>query len=263
MKRLIKTGLLAGLAFAATTLVTERTADACEETQDQCATLVDPTDPTVTYHSQTTVSYATTNSNCGCSAALVLPAGDVAGTVFVDAAGNPAQDFCGAGFHGPTGIALQKAFQSLPLSGAVLAAVGAGGVASGAGGYIVSKIVNNPNHQSPTAIVTAQINFGPGGSVSVDNKHQAAAPVAACTDCSLTPFTANCIAAAQASTLFDAPVPYRTACARTDAVELLGLDQPPDEDGGGCSVPGGRGSIGGLLLVMVGLAFSVVRRRRS
>jgi hypothetical protein len=257
----IKTGMLGALAFVAVTLVTERQADACEDTQDQCATLVDPTDPTVTYHSQTTVGYATPNTNCGCSAALVVPAGEVVATVFVDAAGNPTTDFCGAGFHEPTQVALQAAFPGLPLSNAALAAVAAGGVNAGAGGYIVSKIVNNPNHEAPTAIVTAQINFGPGGTVTVDNKHQAAAPVQACTDCALTPFTANCLAAQQASTLFGGgPVPYRAVCARTDAVDHLGLDQPEDE-AGGCSVPG-RGSVGGLLLVMVGLALAIVRRQR-
>jgi hypothetical protein len=264
MKRIIKIGMFGVLALS-TTFAVERTAEACQQSQDQCATLVDPNDPNVTYHSQTTVSYATTNPNCGCSSAVSLanlPSAQVTATVFVDGSGNPTSSFCGAGINGPTTTALQTAFPTLALSNAALGAVSAGGVIPNQNGYIVSRIVNNPTHASPAAIVTAQINFQADGSITVDNTHQGAKTVAACTDCSATPFTANCLAAQNALTYFDGAVPYRAACARTDAVELLGLDQPPDDSTGGCSVPGGRGSVGGLLVVMLGLGFAM-RVRRS
>jgi MYXO-CTERM domain-containing protein len=264
MKQIIKTAMVGALALVAT-LAAERDAAACQQSQDQCATLVDPNDPTVTYHSQTTVSYATTNPNCGCSSALSLanlpPEAQVTATVFVNNAGTPTKSFCGAGINGPTTTALQNAFPGLGLSNAALAAVSAGGVIPNQNGFIVSRIVNNPDHASPAAIVTAQINFGPDGSIEVDNTHQGAVPVAACTDCAATPFTANCIAAQNALTYFDGAVPYLAACAKTDAVALLGLDQPIEDTDGGCSVPG-KGSAGGLLVVFLGLGLAT-RKRRS
>jgi hypothetical protein len=263
MKRIIETGLFGAFALAAT-LAAPREAAACQETQDQCATLVDPTDPTVTYHSQSTVSYPTTDENCGCSSALSLatlpPAAQVTATLFVNNQGTPTKSFCGAGINGPTTTALQTAFPGLGLSNAALAAVASGGVIPNQAGFIVSRIVNNPDHASPAAVVTAQINFGADGSIEVDNTHQGARPITACTDCAATPFTANCIAAQNAVNYFDGAVPYLAACANTDAVALLGLDPPTEDTDGGCSVPG-RGSAG-LLVILIGLGIAT-RRRRS
>src|SRR4029079_3085698 len=139
-----------------------------------------------------------------------------------------------------TTTAFQNALAGVQWSNAVLNAVSTAGVPGGQPGYGIWK-GNTPSGTFDGVAGVAQVNFGPGGSVTVDPTHQAIANINVnqCTDCSVSPFARACVAIQNVRAQLDASVyAIKLACAHTDAPQLLGL--PPDdglevEQEGGCT----------------------------
>jgi MYXO-CTERM domain-containing protein len=263
------TGILGVVTFAALTLGIERDADACNTIppENDCSVTRDGAYIYYARLLQTVQTSASPNQNCGCGQALGnLPAGAsvVAAGVF-DLGGNSTSAFCGGGTNAQTTAAFQTALGGVTWSNAVLNAVSTSGVPGGQPTYGIWKVqTSTAEFDGVTGV--AQVNFGPGGSVTVDPQHQAIASINArqCTDCSTTPFARACIATQTARPQLDFSLyAVMIACARTDAVALLGLTLDGEIDGessGGCSASGGPASA--LLFGLVGVALAIGRARR-
>src|SRR5262249_41148727 len=135
---------------------------------------------------RTVTTSASPMQNCGCGQALGnLPAGaSVVGAGLFDLNGNTTSAFCGSGTNAATTTAFQSALGGVAWSNAVLNAVSTSGVIGGQNGYGVWKVYT-PNGQFDGVTGVAQVNFGPGGTVTLDPQHQAIASInaAQCTDC--------------------------------------------------------------------------------
>jgi MYXO-CTERM domain-containing protein len=269
MRQIVGTGILGAVAFTALIMGAERDAGACNTIppENDCSVTRDGTYVYYARLLQTVQTSASPMQNCGCGQAL----GDLPGSASVVAAGvfdlggNATSAFCGGGTNAQTTAAFQTALSGVTWSNAVLNAVSSSGVPGGQLAYGIWK-VQTPTGAFDGVTGVAQVNFEPGGSVTVDPQHQAVASINAsqCTDCSTNPFARACIATQTARpqldfTLFAAKV----ACARTDAVALLGLTLDDEADGeqGGCSARAG-GPASALLLGLVGVALAIGRARR-
>jgi MYXO-CTERM domain-containing protein len=277
MRQNIVTGILGTAAFAALALGVQHDADACNTIppENNCSVTHDGA---YTYYARSLVTVTTSGSqNCGCGQSLGnLPSGaSVVGAGVFDPNGNTTSAFCGGGTNAATTAAFQNALGGVTWSNAVLNAISSRGVVGGQAGFGVWKI-STPNGQFDGVVGVAQVNFGPGGTVTVDPQHQAVANinVAQCADCSVTPNTAACIATQRARSQLDGGLSTfatNIACARTDAVDMLGLtldgkiksESDGEESDGGCSATRSAGPTAALLLglVGVGLAFGRARRR--
>lgn len=276
MRQIIVTGILGTAAFAALALGVQDDADACSTIppENNCAVTHDGA---YTYYARSLQTVTTSGStNCGCGQALGnLPTGaSVVGAGLFDPNGNNTSAFCGGGTNAATTGAFQSALGGVTWSNAVLNAISTRGVAGGQAGYGIWKIYT-PDGRFDGVAGVAQVNFGPGGTVTVDPQHQAVASinVAQCTDCSVNPSAAACIAIQTARSQLDQTPLFaaKIACASTDAVTMLGLtpngeiksESDGGESDGGCSATRGPGPTAALLLglVAVGLAFGRARRR--
>ena len=271
MRQIIGAGILGVVAFAALTLGVEHDADACNTIppENDCSVTHDGQ---YTYYArllQTVQTSASPTQNCGCGQALGnLPAGAsvVAAGVF-DLGGNATSSFCGGGTNAQTTAAFQTALSGVAWSNAVLNAVSTSGVPGGQPVYGIWK-VQTPTGAFDGVAGVAQVNFGAGGTVTLDPQHQAIASINAsrCPDCSTNPFARACVATQTARpqldfTLFAAKV----ACARTDAVAMLGLTLDGEiagESGGGCSTSHGGVPAVALLFGLVGVVLAIGRARR-
>lgn len=275
MRRIIVTGILGSAVFAALALGAHHDADACSTIppQNNCGVTHDGG---FTYYARSLQTVTTSGStNCGCGQSLGnLPAGaSVVGGGLFDANGNTTSAFCGTGTNAATTSAFQTALGGVTWSNAVLNAISTHGVVGGQSGYGVWKI-STPDGQFDGVVGVAQVNFGAGGTVTVDPTHQAVANVnvAQCADCSLTPSNAACIAIQnarlqldQGQSLFAAKI----ACATTSAVDMLGLTpdgeikgESDGEADGGCSATRSAGPTVALILGLVGIGLVFGRARR-
>jgi hypothetical protein len=271
MRQIFGTAICGVIAFAAITVGVERSSDACNTIppENDCAVTHDGTTVYYARRLQTVQTSASPSQNCGCGQALGnLPAGaSVVSAGVYDLNGNATAAFCGGGTNAQTTAAFQNALGGVTWSNAVLNAVSTAGVLGGQAGYGIWKVTTSDGAFDGVAGV-AQVNFGPGGSVTVDPQHQAVANINAtqCTDCSVNPGARACIAIQRVRSQPDASLyAIKVACARTDAVDLLGL--PPDgnlevESEGGCTAARGAGPAAMLLLGLVGVGLAIGRARR-
>jgi hypothetical protein len=270
MREIISTGILGGVAFAALAVGVPRDADACNTIppEEDCSVTVDEEDD-VTYYTrllQTVATAASPSQNCGCGQALGnLPAGDsvLAAGVF-DLTGRSTSAFCGGGVNAQTTAAFQIALGGITWSNAVLNAVSTAGVPPGQIVYGIWKVHTPSGRLDGSAVGVAQVNFA-NGTATLDPDHQALANIdtSKCADCATNPFARACTATAAARSQLDATsLVAEVACARTDAVTLLGLTAEGESEGdGGCSSSGGRGPAV-LLFGLAGVALAIGRARR-
>jgi hypothetical protein len=273
MRQIIGPGILGGVALAALALGVPRDADACNTIPPENDCSVTRVGTTV-YYARVFQTVATPpGQNCGCGQALgdlASGASVVAGGVF-SLSGNPTTAFCGSGPNAQTTAAFGSALPGVNWTpSAVLSAVSAGGVVPGQLAYGIWKVVTSAGGFDGTVGV-AQVNFGPGGSVTLDPQHQAIASinVQKCADCSVTPFARACTATQAARPHLDNTVVVPSAkavvaCAVTDAPALLGLpvDEEPQAGDGGCSASRGRVPALAVMLGLLGLALAIGRARR-
>jgi hypothetical protein len=276
MRQIIATGILGITAFAALALVVRHDADACNTIppENDCSITHDGSYIYYARLLQTVATSASPTQNCGCGQALGnLPTGaSVVGAGVFDSGGNTTSAFCGGGTNAETTSAFQSALGGVAWSNAVLNAVSTSGVAGGQTGYGIWK-VHTPSGEFDGVTGVAQVNFGPGGTVTVDPQHQAIAGInaAQCTDCSVTPFTAACIATQKARAQLDSSLfAAKIRCAKTDAPTMLGLtfdgeiasEVDGGESDGGCSAARSPGPTTALLLGLVGVGLAIGRARR-
>jgi hypothetical protein len=270
MREIIRTGILGGVAFAALTLGMARDADACTQPpppeEDDCGIL---TEADTTYYAKllsTVATPASPSQNCGCAAAASLSTGTVVGGVLTDVNGAALKAFCGEGSNEAT----TDAFNAAQLGGAtwspnaVLSAVAAGGVPQGVPVYQILK-AQTPGGVFDGLLGVAKVNFV-NGTVVVDPDHQSVTALDPdkCVKCDRFPNAQVCRAIAAARPQLDVTtLVARTACAKTDAVPLLGLSTgESDQVSPGCSTSRGRGPAGALMFGLVGLALAIARARR-
>jgi hypothetical protein len=271
MRQTIGTAIFGIIAFATLTVGVERSSDACNTIppENDCSVT---RDGDVIYYARqlkTVQTAASPSQNCGCGQALGnLPTGaSVVSAGVYDLNGNATGSFCASGTNQQTTAAFQTALGGVTWSNAVLNAVSTAGVTGGQSGYGIWKITTS-NGQFDGVLGVAQVNFGPGGSVTVDPTHQAVANinVAQCTDCAVNPFARACVATQRVRSQLDASLyALKVACAHTDAPQLLGL--PPDgelevEQEGGCTAARGAGPAAMLLFGLVGVGLAIGRARR-
>ena len=173
-----------------------------------------------------------------------------------------------------TTAAFQSALGGVAWSNAVLNAISTQGVVGGRASYGIWKVYT-PSGAFDGVAGVAQVNFGAGGTVTVDPTHQAVASinVAQCTDCSVNSLAAPCVATQRARSQLDQTPLFaaRIMCAATDAFSMLGLtrdgeiksESDSSESDGGCSATRSPGPTAAVLLglVAVGLVFGRSRRR--
>lgn len=267
----IGAAILGAATFAALTLGVEHDADACNTIppEDDCA--VTKVGEHIYYAKLLQTVSTTPGQNCGCGLALGnLPEGKVVNAGVFTLGGQTTGSFCGSGVNAQTTSAFQSALGGVDWSNAVLNAVSAAGVTGGQPTYGIFKI-HAPTGQFGGAIGVGQVNFGPGGTVTLDAQHQAVAQITCPVenDCATNPGLRACQATTTARQYLDtapgAPAKVAVKCAVTDAPTLLGLPLDDDEmsaDGGGCSASGNRGVASLLLLGLVGAVLAIGRARR-
>jgi MYXO-CTERM domain-containing protein len=276
MRQIIATGIFGTAVFATLALGAHNDADACNSIppMNDCSVTHDGA---YTYYARAIQTVTTTpGQNCGCGQALGnLPAGaSVVGAGVFDPTGHQTGAFCGGGTNPATTSAFQSALGGVAWSNATLNAISTSGVVGGKAGYGVWKVYT-PTGEFDGVTGFAQVNFGPGGSVTVDPTHQSVASinVAQCADCSVTPFTAACAATQNARAQLDVAASLfatKVACARTDAPTMLGLTQDGEiksdaddaDSDGGCSAARNSGPTAALLLGLVGVGLALGRARR-
>lgn len=271
MRQVLGTAMFGVVAFTAITVGVERASDACNTIppENDCSVTHDGAFTYYARRLQTVQTAASPSQNCGCGQALGnLPAGaSVVSAGVYDLNGNATAAFCGGGTNAQTTTAFQNALGGVQWSNAVLNAVSTAGVPGGQPVYGIWK-VSTPDGAFDGVAGVAQVNFGPGGSVTVDPTHQAIANINVnqCTDCAVNPSARACIATQRVRAQLDVSLyAIKVACAHTDAVDLLGL--PPDgalevEQEGGCTAARGAGPAAMLLLGLVGVGLAIGRVRR-
>ncbi|HEY5934557.1 MAG TPA: hypothetical protein VIU61_07980, partial [Kofleriaceae bacterium] len=276
MKRIIGTGMLGGLAFAALSLASHRNADACNgeppEPPEPCAFDYDEETQELVYV-EPVVSQETTQDpsdpDCGCGQTLELSDdAEVVGAGFVGPTGTVTNEFCDTVLSEETRTAFATAFRGVNWSASAFSGVSKAGIVGGAAGWAWFRIANISSDGFPKQLALGKIDVV-NGVASVDAKHnlKKAIDKTACTDCSKNPNSPACtIVSVIDDDGNDDDPPSPTAatsparvCVNQAATELIARERGERVDGGGCNVSTGGASAAAGFLAVLGAVFAFGR----
>ena len=273
MKRLIKTSMLGGLAFAALTLGSDRTADACNGEPPP------PPEPCAfDYHPETrkldvvvrVVSKQNQQSSCGCGQTLELPEGaDIVDAGFIGPDGVPTSEFCDSTRSAETQAAFNAGLPGAAWASSWFSAVSTSGITAEQEGWAWYTVANIGADEFPSRLALGEIDIDAAGNATLNPTHQwsPALAKAKCTVCEDGVSSEGCTAVASIhppASGGGGPVvtarPVKT-CLSKEATDLIARER--GELGGGCDASRARApSIAGFML-MLGAALVLRRRRRS